>query len=204
MLKILYPAEKKKHNWLTNRWNRCTGRRKHHTRVTDLSWAFVAHLFWGDAWFPPFQLLTSWSLSLIHTHSSQSKPSDHLEQRLQIKEPGAFASMYSCTCVVGFGVFLPKSCFSYLPSIFFAFEGMEFVWDWKQHRQVHSTFQWLQLCTKLQDTETWDALGKVRHLGHYSPVTSALILVRLLLILSWPSQCFRSFLLSSNISLLFF
>lgn len=163
MLKILYPAEKKKHNWLNNRWNRCTGRRKHHTHVTDLSWAFLVHLLWGDGRFPPFQLLTSWSLSLIHAHSSQSKPSDHLEQRLQIKEPGAFASMYSCSCVVGFGVFLPKSCFSYLPSIFFAFEGMELpVWDWKQDRQVHSTFQWLscaQSCRTLRPEMLWERWG---------------------------------------------
>lgn len=74
--------------------------------------------------FPAAQVMISIPAGLIHTRGSQSKPSDCLEQRLQIKEPGAFASIYSWIWVVGFGVFLPKSCFSYLPSIFFASEGI--------------------------------------------------------------------------------
>lgn len=106
---ILYPAEKKKHKWLTNECNRCIGRRS--LLVTDLYWVLVVHLLWRCliSTFPAAHVMMSTSVSLIHTHNSQSKPNNHLEKRLQIKEPGAFASIYSWICVVWFGVFLPKS-----------------------------------------------------------------------------------------------
>lgn len=91
-----HQQKKKKCNWLTNKCNRCAARNSIH--LTDLYLVFLEHLLLRSCTISPVpaaKLLISIAFNLIYVCRNKNKPNDSLEQRLLIKEPSAFTSVYS-------------------------------------------------------------------------------------------------------------
>jgi len=148
-LESSHQQKKKMCHWLANKWNRCSARNS-----CDLHLVFLEHLLLRSCTISPLaaaKLMISIIFSLIYVCRNKNKPNDSLEQMLLIKEPGTFASI-ARSGVAGF--FSLNNLFITFQAFALPMKGCNWPYGTGSNREVHATFQWLQLCTKFEDTET--------------------------------------------------